>query len=716
MGVNSFRARITCVSSFVGFLLLGLLSACATPNNLKTVRPPQDISGQADLLSQFEDTLVANVGSPTALAFTPDGQLLIATQPGQLRVLQNGALRSTPVLDLASRLCTNGERGLLGVAVDPGFVTNGYIYLFYTFDEAGTGTCARSIKGSAVHRVSRFTMSGNTASLSSERILINNIPSPFGNHSSGDLQIGKDGLLYISVGDGNCDYRGDSGCGGENDASRDKHTLLGKVLRITKTGGIPSGNPYQSADSARCNNGNISPGKVCQETYASGLRNPFRMAFDPNASSTRFYINDVGQNVWEEINLGQSGADYGWNLREGRCKNGSSSDCGTPAGLTNPIFSYQHTSTGTFGSCASITGGAFVPSGIWPSSFIGSYLFSDYVCGKIFKLTKTGDGYSASVFASGLGSSSAVHLAFGPHGSSQALYYTSYADGGQVRRIAYTGSSNRAPQATVSASPTFGTIPLTVRVSAEGSRDPDGDALSYRWSFGDGGTASGASVSYTYRAKGTYTVTLTAQDPQGAKGTATVRIDAGNTPPSPRITSPDTSTRFGVGQTVVLRGQATDAEDGGLAGSRLSWRAILHHNSHTHPYLASTSGQEVRITMPAPEDLAATKTSHLEVFLTATDSRGLSRTVNRKVYPALVDVTFRTDPTGLKLKVNGVTFTAPRTFTLWKGYKLNASASTQTTSSGTTATFRSWSDGGAASHTITTPASTATYTARFNVR
>ena len=194
------------------------------------------------------------------------------------------------------------------------------------------------------------------------------------------------------------------------------------------------------------------------------------------------------------------------------------------------------------------------------------------------------------------------------------------------------------------------------------------------------------------------------------------QISGSRSPPSPRITSPDTSTRFGVGQTIVLRGQATDAEDGDLAGSRLSWKVLLHHDAHTHPYLASTSGQEVRITMPASEDLAATTTSYLEVFLTATDSRGLSRTVSRKVYPTLVDVTFRTDPTGLKVKVNGMTFTAPRTITSWRGYKLNANASTQTTPSGATATFRSWSDGGAAAHTITTPTSPTTYTARFNVR
>jgi glucose/arabinose dehydrogenase len=114
-------------------------------------------------------------------------------------------------------------------------------------------------------------------------------------HNGGDLHFGKDDYLYITVGDGGCDYAGDSGCAGQKDASRDSHILLGKVLRITRDGGIPATNPYTGTDSARCNlTGRTDPGKKCQETFASGLRNPFRFAFDPNASGTRFFINDVG--------------------------------------------------------------------------------------------------------------------------------------------------------------------------------------------------------------------------------------------------------------------------------------------------------------------------------------------------------------------------------------------------------------------------------------
>jgi glucose/arabinose dehydrogenase len=382
----------------------------------------------------FTDTLVAGVSSPTALAFTPDGRLLVTTQPGDLRVYANGALVPTPALDLTA-ICANSERGLLGVAVDPAFAVNGWIYLYYTFDN-GPG---------CVNRVSRFTLAGNAVEPGSELVLIDNIHSTNGNHNGGDVQFGKDGNLYVSVGDAGCYYQTPgSNCQGSNTAARDPHVLLGKILRITKNGAIPAGNPYQGAGSGRCNTSGITTaGNWCQETFAWGLRNPFRIAFDPNTAgtTTRFFINDVGLNTWEEIDEGQAGTDYGWNVREGHCARGSSSNCGAPpAGMTNPIHDYNH-STG----CDTITGGAFVPTGAWPAEYNGDYLFGDFGCGTIFRLEPSGGGYTRTEFATGLGSDSAVHMAFGPSPTGPALYYTTYAAGGQVRRIARTDPPTAPP-------------------------------------------------------------------------------------------------------------------------------------------------------------------------------------------------------------------------------------------------------------------------------
>src|SRR5688572_17752373 len=138
------------------------------------------ITESATLPPNFEDALVANVGAPTALAFTPDGRLLITTQSGQVRIFENGALLAAPALNLNSRLCTNSERGLLGIAVDPSFSANSFVYLYYTFNK--TGSC----NSTAVNRVSRFVLSGNTIDSGSETVLIDNIHSPAGNHNGGD--------------------------------------------------------------------------------------------------------------------------------------------------------------------------------------------------------------------------------------------------------------------------------------------------------------------------------------------------------------------------------------------------------------------------------------------------------------------------------------------------------------------------------------------------
>jgi glucose/arabinose dehydrogenase len=379
----------------------------------------------------FRDDPVATVGAPTALAFTPDGRLLVTTQGGTLRVVANGALLPTPALSFApSQICTESERGLLGVAVDPNFAGNSFIYLFYTFAPPG---------GGCVNRVSRFTLPpGNVVDPASELVLIDNMPSPAGNHNGGDLQFGKDGHLYVTIGDGGCDYAGNSGCAGANDAARDLHVLTGKVLRITPGGGIPATNPFLGAGTARCNvTGQTTPGIRCQETFAWGLRNPFRLGFDPNDAGTRFFVNDVGQGLWEEIDLGQAGVDYGWNCREGAHTNSTIGPCSpTPPGMVDPIFEYAHGTqipgTTSPSSCNCVSGGAFVPDGLWPGHD-GAYLFGDCTCGGIFRLDEAAGVFSAGNFAAGLGT--VVHLAFGPYRSRQALYYTTFAGGGQVRRI-----------------------------------------------------------------------------------------------------------------------------------------------------------------------------------------------------------------------------------------------------------------------------------------
>ena len=173
---------------------------------------------------------------------------------------------------------------------------------------------------------------------------------------------------------------------------------------------------------------------------------------------------------------------------------------------------------------------------------------SDYVCGKIFSLTPSN---TATPFATDLGVDSAVTLIFGPHEGTQALYYTTFANGGQVRRVAFVGSANRAPAAVGNATPTNGPVPLPVAFSANESSDVDGDPLAFEWDFGDGTPPVGASeTAHVYGTAGTFIARLRVDDGSGGSDTTSVRIDPGHSLPEVHITSPAPGTLFRVGQAI----------------------------------------------------------------------------------------------------------------------------------------------------------------------
>ncbi len=187
------------------------------------------------------------------------------------------------------------------------------------------------------------------------------------------------------------------------------------------------------------------------------------------------------------------------------------------------------------------------------------------------------------------------------------------------------------------------------------------------------------------------------------------RIDPGNAPPQVTIDSPTTTARFAVGETITLRATATDAEDGALPASSLSWRVLRHHDAHTHPFLAPTAGNNLTIQQPAPEDLGSGIDGYLQIQLTATDSSGVTTVVTRDVLPRKVALTFATSPAGRQVVVAGATYTGPSTLTSWEGHTIAVDVPAQADGW----TFQSWSDGGAAAHSFATPAAATTYTATF---
>jgi len=350
----------------------------------------------ATLPTGFTETQVATgLSNATAMEFAPDGRLFVCQQSGELRVIKNGILLSTPFLSLA--VDSSGERGLLGVAFDPNFPTNKFVYVYYT---NGTSSPRHN-------QVSRFTANGDVAVANSEVVILtlDNLSSAT-NHNGGAIHFGPDGKLYVAV--------------GENANGANSQTLsnrLGKILRINSDGSIPADNPFF----------NTAAG-LNKSIWSLGLRNPFTFAFQQNTS--RMFINDVGQSTWEEINDGIAGSNYGWPTTEG-----VTSD---PA-FRSPLFAYGHGSTSTTG-CA-IAGGAFYnPTTVqFPSTYVGKYFFAD-LCGGWIRLMDPATN-TATGFATGI--NQMVDLKVASDGS---LYYLSIG-AGSVFKVQFP--ANQVPSITM---------------------------------------------------------------------------------------------------------------------------------------------------------------------------------------------------------------------------------------------------------------------------
>jgi glucose/arabinose dehydrogenase len=349
----------------------------------------------ANLQSGFSETQIAGLSNPTAMSVHPDGRVFVCQQGGALRVIKNGALLSTPFRTLTVN--SSGERGLLGVAFDPNYATNRYVYVYYT-----------ATTPSIHNRVSRFVAdSGNEdVATGAEEILLDLENLGATNHNGGAIHFGPDGKLYIAV--------------GENAVSSNSQSInnrLGKLLRINADGTIPVDNPTSFPNIVGSPTGNN------RAIWAVGLRNPFTFSFQQGTG--RLHINDVGQSSTEEVNLGAAGANYGWPTCEGTCGTG---------GMTNPIYQYSNDAS----TCA-IAGGAFYSptTPTFPAEYLGKYFFAD-LCGGWMKtidpLSPPAAG-AAPNFATGI--SQPVDIQVANDGS---LYYLARGTN-SVFRVQYFGGS-----------------------------------------------------------------------------------------------------------------------------------------------------------------------------------------------------------------------------------------------------------------------------------
>lgn len=570
----------------------------------------------------FQRTKLSNAFSePTCLAALPDGRMLVGERGGAVRVVDaSGALLATPMITLAVDT-TNGERGILGMEVDPAFPSRPYLYLFHT-------------SLAPKDRVSRFTVVGNQASPASELPLWEHDDPASDYHHAGGLAIGNDGALFVAVGDQL-----------NSDNAQDLSEFGGKILRLDPDlGGPAAGNPFLG-----------SPG-VHPEIYAYGLRNPFRIEVDRVTGA--LWIGDVGgntQDAQEEINLGAPGANYGWPLQEG--PNCYASDC---AGFQFPVWSYAHVDPSYYFPTpqGSVTLGPVYRDTAFPVKYQGSLFVGDYANRSIRRLVFDSEGglVGDPIFYQTGGAGTVVDLTVGADG---ALYYLTFGvpfggipDEPALWRVAYTGSTNAAPVAVANATPDSGPSPLLVTFSSAGSVDPDSgpSALAYHWDFGDGSTSTTANPQHSYLGDGPFIAVLTLND--GADIDAvTVPISVGNAP-TPTIATPAPGTGYDAGDLISFSGGATDAEDGVLPASALSWRVVLVHNEHVHPFLGPLTGA-AQGSFTVPSSGHGPAHTYFRVELTARDQSGLETTETVDLHPHHTVLATHTLPQDVPLKVDG---------------------------------------------------------------
>ena len=646
-----------------------------------------------------EDVVATGLNNPTNFDFTPDGRIFISEKTGIIKVYKNGALLPTPLLDMHTLVNDYWDHGLLAVAVDPNFATNGYLYILFTYENN-----AGDYYGFKTGRLIRVTVVGDTASIGTAVTILgtsvgtscNNfpdgtdcIPSDSPSHSVGGLDFGPDGLLYVDLGDGaHFNYVDTNATRAQN-----LNLLSGKVLRINPNGpGLPD-NPFWDG------NANSNRSKV----WAYGVRNAFRLNVRDTTGTV--YLGDVGWNTWEEVDIVRKGANLGWPCYEGTPKQTGYGDYAVCTNLwaqgasavLAPAYSWNHSGGG-----AAAVGGDF--STFYPTPYKDTFFFADYVQSWMKYMTVDANDNMVSVnnFAS-QGGDGPVAFQTAPAGD---IYYLAI-NVGELRQL-HSTTGNRNPSAIATATPTNGHAPLPVQFNGSGSTDPDGDPLTYTWAFGDGGTSTQANPSHTYTTNNVYTAVLTVRDNRSGVATASIAITVGNTQPTPVITSPLPTDHYQTADVIQFTGSATDPEDPSIPSSSLTWTIILHHNTHTHAFLTIT-GDHGMFMVPDHGD-----GSWFEIKLTATDSGGLQASTTVWLNPQELQLTLASSPsTGPSIVYSGTPVSPPYTVTTIANSVRTITANSPQFSGNQQYVFNSWSDGGAANHDINVGTTSHTVTASF---
>lgn len=640
-------------------------------------------------------TLDGAPDQPMQLDVAPDGKVFYISRSGKVNVIHTHDGASETHIAAELDVYTNGEDGGVGLALDPDFATNRWIYI----NHSPVGTAE-------INRVTRFTVNADdTLDMASAQTVIEVPAFRGGNdvepgHTGGYLHFGPGGNLYIGVGDDTNPFESqgytpiDERPGREKfdaqRASANTNDLRGKILRIhpEAAGGysIPSGNMF-------------APGTALTrpEIYAMGFRNSFRFSVDPETGwiSAADYGPDAqyadpnrGPAGTVEWNLIKEPGNYGWPYCVGdntpfndydfaTGTSGPKFSCSAPVnnspnntGLTNLPAAKAATVWYDYGTSAEfpeIDGGqgaapmsgpfyhydaASTSERKFPKYYDKTPFFYEWSRNfiKEFRLDAAGDLLKINPFVADLGLRSPIDMKFGPDGAMYVAewgigYSRSNTDDG-IYRIDYV-AGNRTPLAKASATPDTGQGPLQVTFSSAGTSDPDGDELTYAWNFGDGSTGTGPSPTHTYTANGTYSAQLTVTDSGGKSAGVNVPIIVGNTRPTVSFTSPANGRFINYGDTITYQVNVTDPEDGAVDCSRVVVTAALGHDSHSHDTGQYTGCSGTITTGASGHD--ATANTYLVLSADYTDNGGLQGTTTVVLQPRHKQAEYYTGKSGIRV-------------------------------------------------------------------
>jgi glucose/arabinose dehydrogenase len=548
---------------------------------------------------------------------------------GQVFVYQDGALLGT-FIDLAD-VNTEYFRGLISIAVDPEFASNGYVYLYYVYENNPAAPAAAKTA-----RLVRVTADGNAAVPGSETVILGTagggaaepscssmpagadcIPGDSVDHFGGGLDFAPDGTLFLSTGDAIVN----------TSDVQDLDYLAGKVLHVKPDGTAADGNPFHTGD-ATANRSKV---------WAYGFRNPFRLGVEPSTGLP--LIGDVGSFYWEELNLAEAGLNFGWPCYEGTapqpfllgtafCTSFYQSDAAT----AHPVYQYLNA---FLAGGSAVVAGVFYEGSTYPSGYTGAFFFGDFMKGWIKALRLGVDNQVLGDGPETILTDAGHPVAFDVSPDGDVYYLTQdFATGaGDLHRIVYQ-PGNRPPVVRGSATPNGGPSPLKVTFSSAGSYDPEEANLTYHWDFDDGSSSSEPDPSHTYVVGGSYDAQLTVEDADGGVASATVHVVAGNQLPVAVIDGPATGTAYEPGGVIAFAGHGSDAEDGPIDESQLFWKVVLHHcesltgGCHSHLFGQATGDGSSLVAPGQGYELY-----YLEVVLTATDSAGLTGSTSIVIGP-----------------------------------------------------------------------------------